>query len=180
MNELNLLPSRARFQQRKIQLKKKSMLFVTGLVAVLVLSLLVTGILWGMANFKLTAEDKKYKKTLTDYQAMADNIATSQDLKYRAKVIGKILNERFEYGSYIKKIDSFLIENAAIDDYKLIGLNKIQLNGSANGDYIDAVEKKVGEINAGKLEGFGSARIIGLVADNGLWRFTLEVGTNEK
>jgi hypothetical protein len=177
MMELNLLPSRARFQQKKIQLKKKITMFVTGLVSVLTISLVVVGFFWLIASLNLKNQEKRYNTALKDYEAVVQGVATSQDLKYKAKLLGEVLSERFEYGSFIKRIDSFFINNVHIDDYRLAGFEKIKINGTASGDNIEEVEKRVRQINRGEVEGFKSAKIISLQADKGVWKFSMEVNT---
>ncbi len=177
MMELNLLPSRARFQQKKIKLRKKIALFMTGMVSVLAVMLATVGFFWILSSLKLKTEERRYNTVLKDYESLVQGVATSQDLKYKAKILGRVLSERFEYGNFIKRIDSFLINNVTIEDYKLVGLEKIRINGLATGENIEEVEKKVDQINRGEVEGFASAKLVSLLVNKGVWKFSLEVGT---
>lgn len=150
---------------------------MTRMVSVLAVMLATVGFFWILSSLKLKTEERRYNTVLKDYESLVQGVATSQDLKYKAKILGRVLSERFEYGNFIKRIDSFLINNVTIEDYKLVGLEKIRINGLATGENIEEVEKKVDQINRGEVEGFASAKLVSLLVNKGVWKFSLEVGT---
>lgn len=175
--DLNLLPSRAKFQAAKIKLKKNIMLFVWIFVFVWVASLTVVLAIFFVVRINLDTVDKKYISEQNKYKALAEDVSISYQIKYRAKLVGKALEDRFEYGSSIKKIYNIFSSNISIGNYEIKGPKLFLINGKvADGTNLDEVEQTVIKINRGDLANFTSAKLISVaVAADKSWSFAMEV-----
>ncbi len=101
---LNLLPSQAKFQVEKIRamaLSRKIM--VIFLVTWVVLVLVVLGLEQG-EKWWLDKQNMGYKSVVADYLQSSSEIVTSQTIKFRAKLLGKVLADRFEYADAFKVV----------------------------------------------------------------------------
>ena len=176
-SDLNLLPSQAKFQAAKIKLKKKVKILVWVLVIFWVVFLLVIFSLWFIVKTKLSIVDRKYKGALNQFQSMKSDVLTNQQIKYQAKLVGKVLADRFEYGEAMEKINKFFSSNIVLEKSELNNKKKFELEGKIiNGRYLDEVESKIIEINSGKSEGFANANLTSLAVDgNNIWTFEMEV-----
>jgi hypothetical protein len=175
-NDINLLPSQAKFQAKKVALKAKitSFLWVFGGVWVLLLIIVLGGFF--VSQVVLTQVNKKYQSNLTQYKSLLGNMAINQQVKYRAKIVGQVLGERFEYGSSIEKVKSLFSENIKIDDIEIEEKEKFSLKGSVtDGRYVSEVEEKVVAINNGELEEFSKAVLKDIQIASGVWVFKMEV-----
>lgn len=174
---LNLLPSEAKFQAAKIKLRKKVYSFMAIFAGCWVL-LIVIIFAWLIVNKTLLANvEKKYQRTLNEYKTLANNVVLTQKIKYQAKLVGKVLNERFEYGESIKNINSIFSNNIDLDSFEIKDKNKFTLTGVLNdGKFMDEVEEKLLEINNGKMDDFKSAKLTSIaVGLDNKWTFEMEV-----
>lgn len=176
--DLNLLPSQAKFQAAKMKLMRRVKIFVWVLVSVWVFSLLFIFGFWFVVKTKLSMVDKRFSSVLSQYQQMSGDVVISQQIKYQAKLVGKVLSERFEYGDTINKMDNFFSSNIILDKSELKGKDKFEFGGKIlNGKHLDEVENKIIEINKGELQNFTSAKLTSLAVDkSNVWSFSMEVG----
>ena len=177
MNEgLNLLPSVAKFQASKIKLKKRVNLIMSIFLGFWVLSVVIIfGLLWFNSYFLKKAESQN-KTALIKYKSLVTNVVLSEKNKYQAKLVGQILNERFEYGSMIQKINSLFLENISIEDFNIKDKKSFIIKGNiSNGAYVSEVEDKVKDINLGSYPDFKSAKLNSIEVTNKGWKFEMEV-----
>jgi hypothetical protein len=130
-----------------------------------------------LADNKLKNSQKAYEQAQNFYNSLNDNVVTTQKLKYQAKLVGKVLNDRFEYGAAFKRIGS-LFEGLQVNvlGYKLDKGNTFRLTGTTEANKnMDEVEKKIIEINQGKVDGFESVKLTSLSVTSSLWKFDMEV-----
>ena len=175
-NDINLLPSQAKFQAKRVALKAKInfFLWIFGGIWVVLLILVLGGFF--ISKMALNQVNKKYQTDLNQYKSLLGSMVVNQQVKYRAKIVGQVLGERFEYGSSIERIRSIFAENIKIDDIGIEGKKQFTLEGSVNdGKYVSEVEEKIVEINNGELEGFTKAVLKDIQIDNGVWIFKMEV-----
>ena len=174
---LNLLPSQAKFQAAKIKLKSRVKLFVWIFSGVWAASVLIVFILLMLKNYNLGIAEKKLKTEQDQYKALSGDAVLSYQLKYQAKLVGKVLTDRFEYGKSIEKINSIFSSNVNLDKYKIINLKQFLLDGSTKeGRNIDEVEKTVKAINHGEMEDLESAKLNTVLVNNdNSWNFVMEV-----
>lgn len=173
--DLNLLPSQAKFQMDKLNLVKRnrliigiiSGLWVTGLVVVIMLNL-VSKWQFGQADKKLTAATR-------DLAGMADGVINSQRLKYNAKLVGLVLEQRFEYGKAFKTIATIFPDGVVLDKFELQDEGTFLINGFAVDENINKVEKIITDINQGGDQRFSNINLKSLLVKNDIWSFSAEV-----
>lgn len=177
IDSLNLLPSEAKFQAAKIKLRKKIYYFMAIFTSVWILTLVIV-FLWLMVNKNLlTNSEKKYQKSLNEYKNLANNVVLSQKIKYQAKLVGKVLNQRFNYGESIKNVMGIFSNNVNIDSFEIKNKNKFTLVGTlTDGKFMDEVEDKLEKINNGEMEAFKLAKLSSIeVSPDNRWTFEMEV-----
>lgn len=173
---LNLLPSVAKFQAAKIKLKKKINL---GMAVFLSLWVVLMVIIFGWSafnNYLLTKAKKENTAALNQYKTLVTNVVLSKRNKYQAKLVGKVLNERFEYGSSIEKIMNIFSEEIIISGFEIGNKKQFIIKGfTADGININQVEEKLKNINLGLVTGFRSAVLNSIDVDGEGWIFQMEV-----
>jgi len=161
--DLNLMPSQAKFQVARIRMKEIAKKTTTVIVVVWLSAALLMLMAWFSAKWWLTMENNKFQKEQKAFLSMSDSVVTSQVVKYRAKLLGKILADRFEYYEAFSKIGKLFSEEVTVRDINLKdqSLFKLSLLVST-GKLLDQVEKRIEEINKGTVEGIIQAKILGV------------------
>jgi len=175
--DLNLLPSQAKFQAARMKVKAKVNQIMVVVVGVWVLGLVVVFSLWFWTKIGLAADEKKYKKAAVDFQGISDTVLNSEQLKYRAKLVGEILNKRFEYGKAFQTIKTLFPAIISLEDYELKSQKVFNVSGViADWRGVDQLEKTIRDINSGLSESFKSTKLSSLSYDvvKG-WDFDMEV-----
>ncbi len=172
---LNLLPSQAKFQAFKVKIKKKVVVFIWGLCITWFSVTLVIFGFWFVAQTSLKREEKLYNRELEAYKSLSERVVLSEQIKYRAKLVGEVLGQRFEYGDAINRVNNLFSENITLNDFSLSNNDKFDIVGFALGSNINEVEEKLGSINTGKIEEFKSAKINTLSLAGSEWKFGMEV-----
>lgn len=127
-------------------------------------------------GFWLKRESKSFRSAVAAYEAMASEVVTSKQLKYRAKMVGQVLSDRFEYAATMKKMDGFFSDQVIIDNFELVDRDAFEVEGRTKTETgVDEVEQKVVDINAGLVEDFSGAELTSLGWEEGEWSFTMEV-----
>lgn len=175
--DINLLPSQAKFQAKRMVLKTKinSFLWVFGGVWVILLLIVLGGFL--VSQIVINQVNKKYQTGLDQYKSMLSNMIINQQVKYQAKVVSQVLAERFEYGSSIEKVKSlFSSDLIKIEDVQIEDKKKVAIKGMViNGRQVNEVEQKVTSINNGEIEGFLKANLEDIQVKSGVWYFEMGV-----
>lgn len=177
MSDLNLLPSQAKFQAERMHLKAVINNFLWVFGGVWILLVIIVFLLELILNLSLKKFNKDYEKVSAQYQSLAGSIVLSQKIKYQAKVVAKVLSDRFEYGKSMKLVKELFSEKVTIDNLGMNGIKKFQVDGSVlNGEDLSEVEEKVNSINSGSVDGVSLAEIkdISVDAVKG-WKFSVEV-----
>ena len=175
---LNLLPSQAKFQARKMRLKLR---VKQGMGVFLGIWLVVTAVM--MVVFWLTkrgVESANKKKMTADrgYRSVAEVAVVNEKLKYQAKMVGKVLAERYEYASSMKKINRLLVgEGVKVTAMEMKEKGLFRVSGRARNSAMDEVEKRIKEIVGGGSEDFVTARLLSLSWKNNEWFFVVEAKT---
>lgn len=173
---LNLLPSVAKFQAAKVKLKKKISL-VTGIfLGCWVLSMVIIFAWLGVNNLLLDRAKKENTSTLNQYKSLVSSVVLSKKNKYQAKLVGKVLSERFEYGASIDKITKIFSENIVLENFEIKNKKQFILKCFLNdGSRMLEVEEKVRDINLGLFSDFKSAKLNSISIDKNSWKFEMEV-----
>lgn len=150
-------------------------LWVIGGIWVLLI-LLAFGLIFFM-NFRVKQLEKKYQVKQDSYKSMSEEITLSQKVKYQAKVVAKVLESRFEYGRSMVLASGVFPDNVKVTDIRLSDDRRsFNITGSVTGSAMDEVEKKIEEINSGEIEGFESAKLVGInVVKGDVWTFTIDL-----
>lgn len=175
---LNLLPNQAKFQAERMKLQalfKKIMIYA---IVVWVMIVVIVGGLYFGSDYVLSLEEKKYSQTLASYKAMAPEVIAGQTLKYRAKMLGQVLKERFEYSAAFERVNSLFKENVKIAKFELKDKERFDVQVEGIGpSAIEYLESRVAEVNEGKVEGINKA-VMGEVVhtqSDDKWNVAMEV-----
>jgi hypothetical protein len=101
----------------------------------------------------------------------------NQKIKYQAKIVAKVLSDRFEYGESMKLVSGLFSDKVIINDLDISDKRKFEISGNViEGESMNEVEDLVEQINAGLVSGIKSAEIKNVSVDviKG-WNFTMEV-----
>lgn len=173
---LNLLPSVAKFQAAKIKLKKTIAFGMYLFLGAWFLFIAIVFIWLGIDNYLLAQAKKENTTAINKYKSLVTNVVLSQKNKYQAKLVGKVLSERFEYGSSIEKITKIFSTNVNVDNFDIKNRKQFILKGVLNnGVNMVEVEEKVRDINLGLMDGFKSAKLNSVAITGGVWTFEMEV-----
>ncbi len=172
---LNLLPSVAKFQASKIKLKKQIRMGMLVFLSFWILLILAIFIQLWFNNYSLKTTKNKYAVASTKYQSLTTSVVLSKRSKYQAKLVGQVLNERFEYGSLIVEISNFFPENVKMENFEIKNKKQFMIKGIVSGPEMDEIEDRINNINNGKEQNFSSAKLknISISADG--WKFEMEV-----
>ena len=153
--DLNLLPSVAKFQAAKIHLKKKINLGMSIFLGFWVLFIIIVFVWLAINGFLLKKAKKENVFALDKYKTLVKSVVISKKNKYQAKLVGKVLNERFEYGSSIEKIKNIFSENTILENFEIKDKKQFILKYSlTDGSNMAEVEEKIKDINDGLISDF--------------------------
>lgn len=175
---INLLPSQAKFQADKIKLKKTIRRYEVMIIAVWLVFLIGAIFLYFGSGIILTSSQKKYQRAVNIFQSNTEEIVLNQLLKYRAKSLGQVLNQRFEYAASFEKVVSIFSDKAKVSKFELNDEDKSFkiVVTTTNKEGIDYVEDRIDEVNGGKVEGIKKITITGISYKiKGEWLIDLEV-----
>lgn len=175
--DLNLLPSSAKFQAERVKWRKgaKIYLWVLGILWLVLVAIVI--LWWVVVKYGLAGVEKKYQRVLASYKVLAGEAWENEKIKYKTKVVGEILVDRFEYGKTLRKIDElFPSQKIKIDNFELANKKKFLVKGKIDdGPNVDELEKRISEINQGESEVFSGAKLISLSVNGLVWSFEMEV-----
>ncbi len=177
VSDLNLLPSSAKFQAERIHLKALVTNFLWVFGGLWLLLVVFVFLFEFVQTLSLKNLDAKHKKVAAAYEALSENMALNQKIKYQAKVVARVLSDRFEYGESMKLVESLFSSNVVIENLGIEESKKFSVSGSVvDGKFLDEVEELVDEINSGLVDSFKSAKIKSLSVDPiKNWQFVMEV-----
>lgn len=175
---LNLLPGQAKFQAKKIRLQKKVNYFVWIFGGIWLGTVAVILIVWMVFKIGLESNKKKYGLVLNQYQLLAENAVVSERLKYRAKLVSQVLENRFEYGVSMQRMASLFSAEINLDSIELVSRNLFRLSGITRSEAgINELEEKMERTLEGELPGFVSMELLALSLEGSVWEFEVEVKT---
>jgi type II secretory pathway component PulF len=177
MSDLNLLPSQAKFQAQKMHLKSLINMFLWIFGGFWVVFLIIVLGIFLICKVTLDQLTKTYEKNETQYKSLVGSMATNQKVKYQAKVVAKVLSDRFEYGDSMEMVKTLFPSQIIIENIEIKEKKQFVLTGSdPNGKNMDLVEDKIADINNESVDGFLSANLtsVNITADKG-WVFKVEV-----
>jgi len=174
--DLNLLPSSAKFQAKKIQLRKKIGELSILMTVVWVIAMVTVFTWWYIGKITLEKEAETNSRVSKEFAALAQEIVVGQDLKTKAKLVGEVLDKRFEYSRAFEQVSGMFPESIILKDFDLEDKTNISLNGiSYTAEGMDQLEQLIEEINRGENEDFSKASIEKVVLNATYWEFTINV-----
>ena len=177
MSDLNLLPSQAKFQAERIHIKETINNFLWIFSGCWVLLLIGVFLFEFISGLSLKKFNSDYQKVLGQYQSLMENMALNQKVKYQAKVVAKVLSDRFAYGESMKLVRNLFPTSIVIENLEIVETKKFRVQGIiSEGKNVSELEKIVNDINSGLVENVGQAEIkdVSFSATEG-WKFVLEV-----
>lgn len=176
-SNLNLLPSQAKFQAARMKLQTTLKHYMSLLIIVWVAGVLVVTLLYFGSNFVLNFQNKKYDQALTSFKSLSQEIVINQLLKYRTKVVGQVLKDRFEYALAFERINSVFSGKARVSKFELNENRDFIIEVSAvDKEGVNYIEDRVIDVNDGKVEGIKSIKISGASYKvGGVWTIAMEV-----
>jgi len=174
--ELNLMPSVAKFQAEKIKFSERIKSMTISLLVVWVAVLVVVMAVYLFFKFNYSNVNNKYEVLLKDYKKMAEDVIINQELRYKAKLVGQVLDKRFEYSVAFAKMNSLFGEDVVIEEMNLDGNSTVSITAYVlGGDAMDRIEAQIMDINNGLVDGFSNAVLGSIGLDGNKWSFSMEV-----
>jgi Tfp pilus assembly protein PilN len=174
--DLNLLPSIAKFQAKRIGLKNKLnkiMMVMAGLWLIVVAVIFGWWFLTALETKKQTEKAGIIKQELAN---MAQELVINQDLKSKAKLVGEVLAARFEYGEAFRAIENLFPEGIEMDKFELVDKKSIDVEGSiSQNKMLDVLEEMVEEINKGENKDFSKISLESINYNLGVWKFKVKL-----
>jgi hypothetical protein len=176
-SNLNLLPSQAKFQAARMKLQATLRQYMSLAVIFWVAVVVFVVIMYFGSGFVLDLQNKKYDQAMNNYKSLSQEILVNQLLKYRSKILGQVLKERFEYSSAFETINSIFGQQAKVSEFELSENRKFIIEVAAAGkEAVNFVEDRVAEINEGKVEGVKKVSLLGASYKiDGSWAVDMEV-----
>ncbi len=189
---LNLLPSQAKFQAKKIRLMKMARRYMWIFVSVWVVTVLVVLGVSTLVNMMVFKERTKLTKIEAEVKSLNDRALTGWKLKYIAGMVAKAMSSRFEYGKTFDLVNGLFQDKKDGDESQLVsgllsgdmGIKDMELKDNhtflvsgqtANKEAIDTLEKKMMELERGDVAGFSGGKFISLGYSKGQWGYSLEL-----
>jgi len=173
---LNLLPSSAKFQALRVKWfnRIKRLGLAMAVVYTMVGVALIAWFLWARRSNQLVKREfAGYESRLA---ATANKAGTSKQIKYRAKVVAGVLQGRFEYSKYLLLMRQILPPEVQVEKLELVGKTEVRIDGVVSSRVdLEVVEKRIEEINGGKMAEFSGVELKSLNYGGGQWKFSLLV-----
>ena len=177
MSDLILLPSQAKFQAKKMHLKALVTTFLWIFGGFWVVFLVIVLGLFLIFQLILNQLNKTYQENENQYKSLVGSIAVNQKIKYQAKIVAKVLSDRFEYGQSMEMVKNLFSSDVVVEDMEITDVKQFAVTGSLlDGSKMDAVEEIIARINNGEIDNFVSAELIevDITPDKG-WLFKVEI-----
>ena len=176
-SNLNLLPSQAKFQAARMKLQSTLRHYMSIVIIFWVAGVLLVTVLYFGSDFVLKFQNKKYDQAMASFKGLSQEIVINQLLKYRTKVVGQVLKDRFEYALAFERINSVFANKARVSKFELSENRDFIVEVSAlDKEGVNYIEDRAVEANEGKIEGIKSIKITGASyrIDNA-WTIAMEV-----
>lgn len=174
---LNLLPSRAKFQVKKIRLSKLVKKYMIVFLSVWVM--VAAGVLlFGFGvNLLASREKTRLNSVEAEVKSLSQRALTGWKLKYTAGMVVKALSSRFEYGKTFDLINNLISGDIGVRDMELRDNRTFYVRGETQQrGTIDLLEEKINTVNRGEVDGLDRAELTSLQYSRGRWSYSLEIG----
>jgi type II secretory pathway component PulF len=177
MSELNLLPSQAKFQAQRMHIKALVATFLWIFGGFWVIFLVVVLGIFLIFQVILNQLTKNYQKNESQYANLLGSIVINQKVNYQAKIVAKVLSDRFEYGKSMEIVKNMFSNGVVVDSMDIVDIKLFSVTGHlVDGQEMNAVEDKISQINNGEIDQFVSAKLTDVkVSIDNSWTFKVEV-----
>jgi len=173
---LNLLPNEAKFQAQRIQFRKKSDLVSKIILTIWLLAIIVVIAWWLLVKMVVNKSETKKDQAMRQFMGLADNVVINQNLRYKAKLVGQILNNRFEYAKTFRSILALFPVGVTVNKYELKTGKVFTIQGEiGNSLTMDAIEAMVKSVNNQENPEFEKAKLTSMKLDDNNWSFSMEI-----
>jgi hypothetical protein len=170
--KINLLPNAAKFKAYRQQWRQKNKkIVIWELVAGITLGAILIGANAGISMWsrKISQEAARWKQEFANLKV---GVEASQKIKYQAKIVGKVMDQRFEYGQAFAAINKLfpaevIVEKSDFKDETTFNVEGMIINDLA----VTQVEQLVADINAGKNEYFNRMELKQMAWSISGWKF---------
>ena len=174
--DLNLLPNVAKFQAEKIRWRQNIVKGMTVFGIGWVVLTIIFGVIYYLSKVNVENLNKKLVRLNSQYNSLSISVTSNQKLRYRAKLVGSLLSERFEYYKIIKSIGDLFSNLVTIDSYNIRNQSVIQVSLLASGSAgMDEIEKKFDKINKGLSDNFAKVAVSSVSKEGDTWKVKAEV-----
>lgn len=181
-SNLNLLPSQAKFQAERIKLEALIKKYVTWVLVVWAILIVLTGVFYFGSRLILNVQKEKYNMALTDFKENNQEVVTGQMIKYRAKVLGEVLAQRYEYAAAFEKIGEIFSDKVSLSKFEIDKDKNFQVEViAADKEGVDYVEDTIEKANNKKIDKVKKI-ILDMVTysvNNGAWLIKMEVDLDD-
>jgi len=147
---LNLLPSQAKFQMDKIRATTQSKTVVKYFLSIWIGIVVIILLVLQGENIWLSNLNTKYKVAVVDYLSSSQEIVVSQTIKFRTKLLAKVLADRFEYANAFTMVGNIFDKSITIKDFELKEKKYFVVGVIASSnDAMKEVETRVAQVNTG-------------------------------
>lgn len=173
---VNLLPSEAKFQASKVKFQKRVVRLSQWLVGLWLAAAVVVGGIWLVSRQMYESGKKQLTNTENSYQSLASRLVTNQKLRYKVKLVSKVLGERFEYAKAFRSVQTFLPAESVITRLEIRDESVFRADIGLNGaKLVDDLESRMKSVASGGWPDIKSAKINTLAVDGNYWRAGVEV-----
>lgn len=134
------------------------------------------GAYWWWWRGKVVRTEASYQKEVKGLSADQEVGTGAYGLKYKARLVGKLLESRYEYGRSFQKVASLATAGMKIKESRMAkdGLFEVGLEVS-DSESMARLEDRIKEINEGRSDNFKGVEFRSVGVRNGAWTVTAEV-----
>lgn len=170
--KINLLPNAAKFKAYKQLLRNLNQKILVAEVAgglALVGLLLVVNIIFGVLTKRAEGEVARWKREFNNLSLGAE---ASQKIKYQAKIVGKVMDQRFEYGQAFVAIGKLFPPEVILEKSDFRSEKSFNVIGVTSDDAaVGVIEQIIADINSGRNDFFSKMELKKMNWSSSGWRF---------
>ncbi len=175
-SSLNLLPSRAKYQAFRVLVGKGARRAALLLGIFWAVGSLLVGAGWWWTESVKSRQALKLSAANREYVALAESVALTDQLKYRAKIVGQLLATRKEYGTMYQSLRSAFPSGMVLESTELTTNETFKIEAAVTGlKSMDAVEDWMAEVNRGSINGLSKLNLESVSVIGDSWKIKFEI-----
>ncbi|MFA6602536.1 MAG: hypothetical protein WCT01_01910 [Candidatus Shapirobacteria bacterium] len=175
-SKINLLPNAAKFKAYRQLMRTLNKKLVEWEIGVGVVALvLIIGVGAGVRIWSGKVE-KTLNQWKQEFANLGPGVEASQKIKYQAKIVGRVMDERFEYGQAFGAIGKLFPPEVILEKSDFKNEGSFNVAGIVPTDIgVDQVESIIRDINEGKNEYFTKMELKKMSWNPEGWQFEATV-----